>query len=207
MATTTCINHPNRAAIESCEVCGKPLCAYCLYYTEDGQRLCREHAEHAHAAGAHIRTPEVYADGLIAAQVNASRPKPNPPATYEADTIDVLALVGLVVAITGLMVCIPPAMCLIGPVGLILSVISLAGARNARNPSRVRTMAGIGASISALWVIVVIACILAYSAQVTTFTTMLRSGGIPINSGGIVVTVVIPVGGPHPGTATPTASP
>src|SRR5258706_13986985 len=162
--TTTCVNHSKRAAIEACEVCSKPLCAYCLYYTDDGQRLCREHAEQAHAAGAHVRAPQIYADGLIAAQVDANKPAPTAPPTYEADTIDVLALVGLVVAVTGLLVCIPPAMCLIGPVGLILSLISLPGARNARNPPRVRTMAGVGGTISGLWVIIVLACILAYFA-------------------------------------------
>src|SRR4051812_3486301 len=167
MATTTCVNHPKRAAIETCEVCGKPLCAYCLYYTEDGQRLCREHAEQAHAAGARVRAPQVYADGLIASQIDASTPEKSALPAYQGDTIDVLALIGLVVAIIGLLVCFPPALCLIGPVGLILSLISLAGARNARNPHRVRTMAGIGATISGLWVIVVVACILAYFGQMT----------------------------------------
>ena len=57
MFDKTCTNHPERAAIENCEVCGVPLCAYCLYYTNDGQRLCKQHADEAEAAGAFIRSP------------------------------------------------------------------------------------------------------------------------------------------------------
>ena len=34
--TLNCENHPERIALERCEVCNKPLCAYCLYYTGDG---------------------------------------------------------------------------------------------------------------------------------------------------------------------------
>src|SRR5438874_942195 len=69
MFDKTCTNHPERAAIENCEVCGAPLCAYCLYYTNDGQRLCKQHADEAEAAGAFIRSPGVYSGGLIGAQV------------------------------------------------------------------------------------------------------------------------------------------
>jgi hypothetical protein len=211
MVTTTCVNHPKRAAIEACEVCSKPLCAYCLYYTDDGQRLCREHAERAHEAGARVHAPQVYAESLISAQVGADQPERKSKPIYEGDTVDVLALIGLIVAVVGLMVCFPPALCLIGPIGLILSLVALVGAKNARNPSRVRTMAGIGATISGLWVVIVAACILAYFAQITAFTTMIQTGGVPvpIQGGQFAVTVVVPIG-PQPvanPTGTPTASP
>jgi hypothetical protein len=65
--TLYCENHPNRIAVERCEVCHKPLCAYCLYYTEDGQRLCQAHAEEARLRGTQIEEPGIYADQLIGA--------------------------------------------------------------------------------------------------------------------------------------------
>ena len=55
--TLNCEFHPERIALERCEVCGKALCAYCLYYTEDGQRLCAEHAESARAMGVQVDEP------------------------------------------------------------------------------------------------------------------------------------------------------
>src|ERR1041384_3053754 len=95
MSTATCINHPERAAVERCEVCGDPLCAYCLYYTSDGQRLCKRHAEKAAASGAYIRAPGTYAESLIDSQLSATQVQPAKAAAYEGDAIDVLALIGL----------------------------------------------------------------------------------------------------------------
>ena len=71
--TLNCANHPDRIALERCEVCGKPLCAYCLYYTGDGQRLCQDHADEARLMGVHIEEPAAYADQLIGAQIGALR--------------------------------------------------------------------------------------------------------------------------------------
>src|SRR5437762_95977 len=95
----TCVNHPERAAVESCEVCQRPLCAYCLYYTSDGQRLCKTHADGAQATGAFIRAPGTYAGGLVAAQVGASseKQKVRPAALYEGNNADIMALIGLLI--------------------------------------------------------------------------------------------------------------
>ncbi|NDJ79195.1 MAG: hypothetical protein GYB65_23340, partial [Chloroflexi bacterium] len=71
--TLNCHYHPDRIAIERCEVCGRPLCAYCLYYAEDGTRLCEEHAETAQQAGMAVEEPGAYAEQLIGAQVGMQR--------------------------------------------------------------------------------------------------------------------------------------
>src|SRR5258708_3034394 len=198
----TCINHPERAAVESCEVCQAPLCAYCLYYTSDGQRLCKTHAEQAAAAGAFIRAPGTYAQQLIGAQLEASRNQVAARAAYEGDAVDVLALVGMVLGIVSVMLCIPGVCCMVGPVGMIFSIVALVGAKNAHDPSRTRTMAGIGALLSAMWIVVILICTLSYLGQTSSGIRMLNINNLPI-------TVIAPQLGQQPVqlTDTPTAAP
>lgn len=202
MSTATCINHPERAAVEHCEVCGDPLCAYCLYYTSDGQRLCKKHANQAAASGAFIRAPGVYAEGLIDSQLSATRVQPAQHAAYEGDAVDVLALIGMLLGIFSIMLCIPGACCLVGPIGIILSIVALVGAKDARDPVRTRTMATIGALLSAVWIVVLAACIIAYFGQSQSFLQTLNLSNLP-------VTVIAPQLGqpPAPPTATPTSPP
>ena len=197
---TTCANHPERAAVESCEVCLSPLCAYCLYYTSDGQRLCKTHAEQAAAAGAFIRAPGTYAGQLIGAQLEASRNQITQRAAYEGDAVDVLALVGMVLGIVSIMLCVPGVCCLVGPVGMIFSVVALVGAKNAHDPSRTRTMAGIGALLSAMWILVILICVISYAGQTSSGIRMLNLNNLPI-------TVIAPqFGQPVQLTDTPTAA-
>src|SRR5260221_897713 len=104
----TCINHPERIAIEHCEVCNTPLSSYCLYYTSDGQRLCKTHADQAQAAGAFIRAPGVYAEGLIPAQVDAAKAQGQtsaPTPAYQGNSMDVVAFTGVVLAAVSLASC------------------------------------------------------------------------------------------------------
>ncbi len=172
MSTETCINHPERAAIEHCEVCHEPLCAYCLYYTSDGQRLCQAHADQAAASGAYIRAPGVYANGLIPTQVEADRkPKEPTAALYEGNTADLIAFIGLLLGVVSIAACIPGLNCLIGPVGLVVSLVAFFNAREARNRSRTRTLAGLGAGLSALMLIIGAACIFWYFGQIATLST------------------------------------
>src|SRR5579859_5245501 len=207
-AVTTCINHPERAAVESCEVCHAGLCAYCLYYTSDGQRLCKTHAAEAAAAGAFIRAPGNYREGLIASQLGASNElrrqnaQPNASAAYHGDAVDILALIGMVLGITSIAMCIPGLCCLVGPIGMVTSGAALVGAKNAHDPVRTRTLATVGAILSALWVIVLGACILAYSAQSRMAIQMLNLNNLP-------VTVIAPgfVQPPPALSATPTIAP
>jgi hypothetical protein len=177
---TQCVNHPERAAVEECEVCQKALCAYCLYYTTDGQRLCADHERQAQAAGAMIKPPGAYADSLIASQLDASRPVPVKEALFEGDNVDLLALVGLVIGIISIMLCIPFGICFVGPVGLIASLLALVGANRSRDPSRTRAMASVGALLSSIWVLIFVACLVAYSAQVMTLLSFNTSSHFPI---------------------------
>lgn len=198
--TVTCVNHPERAAVEYCEVCGDPLCAYCLYYTSDGQRLCKRHADKAAASGAFIRAPGTYADGLIDSQLSATRVQPSLPAAYQGDAIDVLALIGLLFGVVSIMLCIPGGCCLVGPIGMILSIVALVGAKDARDPVRTRTMASVGALLSAVWIVVLTACIIAYFGQTQTILHTLNFNNLP-------VTVIAPQFNQQPApppTATPT---
>ncbi len=177
----TCHNHPERAAVEHCEVCGIPLCAYCLYYTSDGQRLCKTHADKAEAAGAFIRSPGNYADGLVPAQVEANRPRSAPGAPYEGNTTDMIALIALIIGVVSAGMCVPGLVCLLGPVGIVLSVVALLNAKDARNPKRTRTMAWISVALSSLWIIVMIACILFFiQGSVFTNATNFNLGQIPV---------------------------
>lgn len=202
MSTTTCINHPERAAVEHCEVCGDPLCAYCLYYTSDGQRLCKKHAEQAAKSGAFIRPPGDYAEGLIDSQLSATRVQPALPPAYEGDAIDILALIGLLMGIVSVMLCIPGACFLFGPIGMILSIVAWVRAKDARDPSRTKTMASIGMLLSAVWIVVLAACIIAYTGQSRIALQTLNFSNLP-------VTVIAPQFGQPPAapTATPTSPP
>src|SRR5579859_6682349 len=208
LAATTCVNHPERAAVEACEVCHDGLCAYCLYYTSDGQRLCKTHAAQAAKAGAFIRAPGNYPEGLIASQLSAANhlsrqnAQPDASAAYHGDAVDVLALVGMVLGITSIALCVPGLCCLVGPIGMVTSGAALVGSKNAHDPTRTRTLATVGVVLSALWVIILGACVLAYSAQGNLAIKMLNGNNFPI-------TVIAPgLGQPPPApTETPTLAP
>ncbi len=179
-----CVNHPERAAVEHCEVCGSPLCAFCLYYTSDGQRLCKLHADQAEAAGAFIRDPGTYAGGLLPAQVSASVKKHDVP-LFEGNTPDVVALIALVLGLVSVSLCFPPVCCLIGPIGVILSLVALLGTKEARNVSRTRLMAGIGLTFSALW-------IMAFACFALWFLPLL-SGNVFVSTNQFQMTLVAPI--------------
>jgi len=102
--TLNCTNHPDRIALERCEVCGKPLCAYCLYYTDDGQRLCKDHADEARSMGVQIEEPAAYADQLIGAQIGAIRKhkrgeQADGEKLYKGNSNDLVSLIGLLTGV------------------------------------------------------------------------------------------------------------
>jgi hypothetical protein len=211
MLDKTCTNHPERAAIEDCEVCGAPLCAYCLYYTSDGQRLCKQHADQAEAAGAFIRSPGVYSGGLIPAQVSANQPKSaTSSALYEGNTPDVVALIGMLFGAVGLSILVPGVCCLVAPVGFVLSLVALLGARDARNPKRTRTLAGIGIGLSGLWLLITAGCIWLYFAQIGFVMNNMQFIQLTLQVPGMQATAApyqAPTDTPQARRLTPTASP
>lgn len=179
-----CINHPDRAALEKCEVCGKPLCGYCLYYTEDGQRLCEQHAQLARQNGLTVIPPAVYASGIIPSQADASRQAKQEEIVsevihkkgvrYQGNDNDLLAFLSMTVGLITLSSCCGAFYCL--PFGgLLLGIIALMNAKDSINPRRARQHAWIGIGTGGCFVIIVLAIIAIYvfswGAFLTTFNT------------------------------------
>lgn len=167
--TLNCANHPDRIALERCEVCGKPLCAYCLYYTGDGQRLCQDHADEARLMGVQIEEPAVYADQLIGAQIGALRKQKRGEAAgdgslYRGNSHDLMGLIGLLVGAVSLAACCGAGYCL-PLVGLVLSLVAVINAKHAYDPRRTRKLGLIGLAVSGVWVAVIAACIAVYGAS------------------------------------------
>ena len=170
-----CDNHPDRVALERCEVCGKPLCAYCLYYTDDGQRLCEEHAAQARSHGVQVEEPAFYAEQLVSAQAGGMR-KRKREAEYDGDNLyrgnsnDLMALVGLMVGGISMAMCCGGGYCL--PfAGFLLSLVAVINAKNAYDPKRTRRLGLIGLLVSGVWVAVIGLCIFALVMPMGTATT------------------------------------
>ena len=66
----SCYRHPTRLAVEQCEDCRRPVCGACLWYGEDGKRLCPDHAADALHAGQDVSPPERYAEGHVPGALN-----------------------------------------------------------------------------------------------------------------------------------------
>ncbi len=170
--TLNCANHPERIALERCEVCGKPLCAYCLYYTDDGQRLCEEHAEDARKLGVAVEEPAIYADQLIGAQIGALRKRKRSESAgdedlYKGNSTDVMSLIGMMIGIISAGACCGAVYCL-PVVGLVLSLMAVFGAKKSYDPRRTRRFGVIGALLSGVWVVAIVGCILIYGLSLTT---------------------------------------
>lgn len=157
----SCAYHRERAAVESCEVCAKPLCNYCLYYTDDGQRLCREHAVEAARQGLGFNPPDSYSAGIISSQARASEgrdaeldpdimPKgavSGPPVLYRANNTDLMAFVGMIAGVFTVMSLCSSGIC-IPVVGMGLSLAAIINAKEAVDKKRTRLQGWIGLAAS-----------------------------------------------------------
>jgi hypothetical protein len=160
-----------------------------------------DHAREAQSAGATVHSPGTYSEGLIRSQIAAARPIPERDPQFVGDTIDLLALIGLILGIVSISLCIPIGICLIGPAGVLVSVVALIGSKNARDPQRTRSMAAIGVTLSSVWLVVILGCIFSLTTNTMGFS---RAIG-PINSGGMIqITVVAPIS--QPGFQNPAAT-
>lgn len=180
-----CVNHPDRAAIEKCEVCGKPLCGYCLYYTEDGQRLCEQHAQTAKLNGLTIIPPAVYADGIIPSQAEAKRqaqaeraidaafdlsdldvPRPRGAVSkkrpiYQGNNNDLNAFLGMIFGVLAIASCCGITYCL--PfVALLMGIMALINAKDAVDPSRTRQQGIIAILTGGVFALGIAGCIAIY---------------------------------------------
>ncbi|MFP4322109.1 MAG: hypothetical protein ACLFTK_06625 [Anaerolineales bacterium] len=182
---TYCDNHPERRALENCEVCGKPLCGYCIYYTEDGQRLCETHAHTARENDIVVYPPAVYADGIIPAQANASRqiddlfPMPkgvveSNRALYRGNNTDLNAFLGMLIGLLSLATCCGAVYCM--PfLAILLGALALSNAKDAVEPRRTRQHAWIAILTGGVFVGFILACIgfyvVIYAGTVASFNT------------------------------------
>jgi hypothetical protein len=157
-----CYRHPERNAIEKCEVCGDALCGYCLYYTGDGQRLCEKHAQIARANGIKVVPPAMYADGIIPSQAEATRgaEAEHPRGAleknrvlYQGNNQDLQAFVGMIVGFVTMVACCSGTCCLpVMPIALLgLGVLSLSNARDAVDPRRTRQQSWITIGIGSIF--------------------------------------------------------
>lgn len=180
--TLNCHYHPERIALERCEVCGKPLCAYCLYYTEDGQRLCVEHAEQAREMGVAVDDPGAYADQLIGAQHGADRKlkrgeRAEDSTLYKGNSTDLMGLFGMLVGVISLGACCGIGYCL-PVVGVGLSAVALLNAHKSHDKARTRRLGMIGLLSSGVLVLAMVGCIVFYAIS---FSSLISAVTYPYN--------------------------
>lgn len=178
MSQTSCVNHPNRPSVENCEVCGKSLCAYCLYYTDDGQRLCEEHAFLAQTEGIEIFSPKTYAAELYATQMEHEH---NPPkrrqAMYQANNPDVIAYTGMITAGVTLIGCCGTGFCFMAlpPLSFGLGVAGLLNASDAAEPRRARQQAWVATLIGGFLSGIMLLCIVAFIVGQISLSSIVNS--------------------------------
>jgi hypothetical protein len=201
-----CDNHPDRIALERCEVCGKPLCAYCLYYTADGQRLCAEHAEQARRMGVEVEEPAAYAEQLIGAQAGmvSKRKRTEDDNLYRGNSNDLTALIGLLIGVISLGMCCGAGYCL--PVaGFVLSLVAVINAKEAHDPRRTRKFGLIGMLASGVWVVAIALCVGLVLLPLNTSASVQQ-----VSPNMIATSLAVPSSGSSPtptATRTPTPTP
>lgn len=146
--TEVCVYHAGQAAIERCEVCGRPLCGQCLWYAADGRRLCEMDARLLADAGISVTPPEAYAEA-IPASLSPSTPPPPADLPYRGNTFDLASLIAGILGITTLASCTGLAYCLPFVAGII-GLYAFLNAEQSTNPKRTRMVAGIGIAAAAL---------------------------------------------------------
>ncbi len=165
-----CANHPKIEAIEQCEQCVKPLCGLCLWYTDDGHRLCEEHAKEAEAEGATITSPDAYAEAIPASlsqtndtsEEDAGQGKEHEGfKVYSGNQQDIGAFVAAILGATTLASCAGGAYCF-PLLGVIMALLAYANADKAVDPERTRKLALVGIGIGGLILLAVVFFILFY---------------------------------------------
>ena len=151
---TLCTYHPERPAVEHCEVCQQPLCDLCLWYADDGRRLCVSHARAYESTGGKIYSPDTYDDGIYDAGIRSPSDAAlsiteSPPVNripYRGNSHDVNALIAALVGVTSLASCFGFMYCFPFIAG-ILGLVSVMNAKYALDPKRTRTLGYIGLGV------------------------------------------------------------
>jgi hypothetical protein len=172
-----CVFHPNLAAVERCEICNRALCERCLWYADDGRRLCATHAREVESAGMTVLPPETYAEAIGAGRPllstergQGSLPDGSGPArSYLTNNNDLLAMGTALVAGVTLVSCFGGVYCL--PfVAILAGIAAYINASAAANPERTRLFAAVGIGLSAFMLLLLFAFIAFY---VVLFTFVL----------------------------------
>jgi uncharacterized membrane protein YidH (DUF202 family) len=170
-----CAFHPEHAAVESCEVCNKPLCGLCLWYTAEGHRLCEVHARARQNAGEQVLPPHTYREAIP----NSLWQAPEAAAesgrrVYRGNETDLGALLAAVAALTTVFSCMGGAYCL--PLFIVLlGAATYINADQALDPKRTRLLAGLGVGAVALMLLVTFAFFAFYLLIV--FVAIFAGGG------------------------------
>ena len=164
--TVACINHDDNRALERCEECGAPLCGECLWYSDDGHRLCETHARAWAAAGRKVLPPETYAEAIDFSILAAGAVEDDPPGTIKGNQTDLNGLFAAAAGVGAVLMCTGwGAYCL--PIGaVILGIFAYSRADLAQNPSRTRKLAGVGIASGAVFLFFIAAIIAIYIAVI-----------------------------------------
>jgi len=155
MSTEACFRHPDRLAVEQCEVCRRPLCGACLWYAESGQRLCADHAAELLRAGQAVTPPERYAEGIHHSQRSAAAP-PQPNLPYKGNSTDVTALVAAVTGLASLLSC-GGFYYFLPLIALVLGLVAWLQAKDAFDPKRARWLGVVGLAGGGVFILTVLA--------------------------------------------------
>ncbi len=152
----SCTFHPDHVAIEHCETCHRPLCDLCLWYADDGRRLCATHARELEKSGVEVHSPETYDEALQPVEINdPTLPSPPDRAPYRGNSTDLYAVLAVVMGATSLASCMGFAYCL-PLISGILGLVAILNAKHALDPQRTRTMGAISVGIGLLALIPII---------------------------------------------------
>ena len=139
-----CLNE----AVERCEVSGVPLCAGCLWYTEDGRRVSERVAKRLADKNVTIYSPQVYLDQLGQAIELPRLPEAPPLPSRNRNGNDLIAVIAGVSGILSIATCFGLGFAFCAPplplVPLLLGGVGLAGARNASKPDQARLLSWLG---------------------------------------------------------------
>ncbi|MEW5985513.1 MAG: B-box zinc finger protein [Chloroflexota bacterium] len=175
-----CTFHPDHPAVERCEVCQRPLCGLCLWYSHDGLRLCEEHAQERVAAGEQVLPPATYAEAIGSSVVHqppsVSSSNEGEGSTRPVNNQDLTALVGAIIALTTLASCMGGAYCL-PIVAVALGAAAYRSAHLAADPRRTRQWAGVGMGVGGLMLLFLLVYVLCFVLFfVTIFASALAAG-------------------------------
>ena len=142
MSAEVCFQHRGRPAVEHCEICRRPVCGFCLWYADSGERLCPAHAAEFEKEGKVVHPPERYVEGIAPSEASVVRP-PAQDVPYRGNSTDVGALVAAVAGIVALASCAGLAW-VIPLIALALGQVSWLQSKDAINAKRTRWLAVIG---------------------------------------------------------------